>query len=137
MLACHVVAIAVDQEVPTSSISIQKRKRSRNPPLLPRRTPRAPPGDHDPAAPTLPPPDPLLFAAAAGAGRGGGGPWYRTVLGEVNAAAIYSMRLGLDHRGRMHAVVGAAFPGQAAAALFTGPSRVQVEEVRRGSRLPA
>jgi hypothetical protein len=37
----------------------------------------------------------------------------------------------------MDAVVGAAFPGQAAAAVFTGPSRLQVEEIRRGSRLPA
>jgi hypothetical protein len=83
------------------------------------------------------PPDPLLFTAAAGAGRGAGGPWYRTVLGEVDVAAISSMRMGLDRRGRTQAVVGAAFPGQAVATLFTGPLWLQVEEVRRGSRMPA
>jgi hypothetical protein len=52
-------------------------------------------------------------------------------------AAISSMRLGLVRRRRTRAVVGAAFPGQAVAALFTGPSWLQVEEVYRGSRLPA
>ncbi|XP_047044414.1 cysteine-rich receptor-like protein kinase 44 [Lolium rigidum] len=93
-------------------------------------------GGSDPVAQTLPPPDPLLSAAAAGARRGGG-PWYRTVLGEVDVAAISSMRLGLGCRRLTRAMVEAAFPGQAAAALFTGPSWLQVEELCHGSRLPA
>jgi hypothetical protein len=58
------------------------------------------------------------------------------VLGEVDVAAISSMQLGLGRRGRMRTVVGAAFLGHAAA-VFTRPSRLQVEEVRCGSRLPA
>jgi hypothetical protein len=82
---------------------------SRSSPLLPRCTPRAPPGDPIPP-PTLPPHVTLIFAVVAGTGCGG--PWYRMVLGEVDVAAISSMRLGLGRRGRTQAMVGAAFHGQ-------------------------